>query len=111
MVIKIVLNKELLQAADQAAQRTRTNRSALVRDALRAHLRSLEIREKEECDRRGYARMPQTRDEALAWEDADGKVWLSYNSPDHLQQRHSFPAELEKNLTAVEPLLAQAVAD
>ena len=48
---------------------------------------------------------------ALAWEDADGKVWLSYNSPDYLQQRHSFPAELEKNLTAVEPFLAQAVAD
>jgi len=48
---------------------------------------------------------------ALAWEDADGKVWLSYNSPDYLQQRHSFPAELEKNIAAVEPLLAQAVAD
>ena len=47
---------------------------------------------------------------ALAWEDADGKVWLSYNSPDYLQQRHGFPSELEKNLAAVEPLLAQAVA-
>jgi uncharacterized protein (DUF302 family) len=47
---------------------------------------------------------------ALAWEDADGKVWLSYNSPDYLKQRHGFPAELEKNLAAVEPLLAQAVA-
>jgi uncharacterized protein (DUF302 family) len=29
---------------------------------------------------------------ALVWEDADGKVWLSYNSPDYLQQRHGFPA-------------------
>jgi uncharacterized protein (DUF302 family) len=48
---------------------------------------------------------------ALAWEDAGGKVWLSYNSPDCLQQRHGFPTELEKNLAAVEPLLAQAVAD
>lgn len=48
---------------------------------------------------------------ALVWEDTDGKVWLSYNSPDYLQQRHGFPAELEKNLAAVEPLLAQAVAD
>ena len=47
---------------------------------------------------------------ALAWEDADGKVWLSYNSPEYLQQRHGFPADLEKNLAAVEPLLAQAVA-
>jgi uncharacterized protein (DUF302 family) len=46
----------------------------------------------------------------LVWEDADGKVWLSYNSPDYLQQRHGFPAELEKNIAAIEPLLAQAVA-
>ena len=25
---------------------------------------------------------------ALAWEDADGKVWLSYNSPAYLKDRH-----------------------
>jgi uncharacterized protein (DUF302 family) len=25
---------------------------------------------------------------ALAWESVDGKVWLSYNSPEFLQQRH-----------------------
>ena len=47
---------------------------------------------------------------ALVWEDADGKVWLSYNSPDYLQQRHGFPADLEKNIAAIEPLLAQVVA-
>jgi uncharacterized protein (DUF302 family) len=47
---------------------------------------------------------------ALVWEDADGKVWLSYNSPDYLQQRHRFPADLEKNIAAIEPLLTQAVA-
>ncbi len=47
---------------------------------------------------------------ALVWEDADGKVWLSYNSPDYLQQRHGFPANLETNIAAIEPLLAQAVA-
>jgi uncharacterized protein (DUF302 family) len=48
---------------------------------------------------------------ALVWEDADGKVWLSYNSPDYLQQRHGFPADLEKNIAGIEPLLAQAVAN
>lgn len=48
---------------------------------------------------------------ALVWEDADGKVWLSYNSPDYLQQRHGFPADLEKNIAAIEPLLAQAVVN
>jgi uncharacterized protein (DUF302 family) len=25
---------------------------------------------------------------ALAWQDADGQVWLSYNDPEYLQQRH-----------------------
>jgi uncharacterized protein (DUF302 family) len=25
---------------------------------------------------------------ALVWESAEGKVWLSYNSPEFLQQRH-----------------------
>jgi uncharacterized protein (DUF302 family) len=25
---------------------------------------------------------------ALIWESADGKVWLSYNRPEYLQQRH-----------------------
>jgi uncharacterized protein (DUF302 family) len=25
---------------------------------------------------------------ALIWESADGAVWLSYNSPEYLQQRH-----------------------
>ena len=48
---------------------------------------------------------------ALVWEDADGKVWLSYNSPDYLLQRHGFPADLEKNIAAIEPLFAQAVAN
>jgi uncharacterized protein (DUF302 family) len=48
---------------------------------------------------------------ALVWEDADGKVWLSYNFPEYLRQRHGFPADLEKNIAAVEPLLAQVVAN
>ena len=46
---------------------------------------------------------------ALAWEDADGKVWLSYNSAEYLKDRHSIPAELVKNLAAVTPLLEEAV--
>jgi uncharacterized protein (DUF302 family) len=29
---------------------------------------------------------------ALIWESADGNVWLSYNSPEFLQKRHSLPA-------------------
>jgi metal-responsive CopG/Arc/MetJ family transcriptional regulator len=52
--IQIVLDKKLLHATNQAARRTRRNRSALVRDALREHLRRLEIRANEERDRQGY---------------------------------------------------------
>ena len=29
---------------------------------------------------------------ALVWESADGKVWLSYNSPEFLQRRHGLEA-------------------
>ena len=53
-IIQIVLDKKLLHAADQAAKRTQRNRSALVRDALREHLRRLELRASEERDRQGY---------------------------------------------------------
>jgi metal-responsive CopG/Arc/MetJ family transcriptional regulator len=67
-IVQIVLDKRLLQAADQAARRTKKNRSALVRDALREHLQRLEIRAREERDRAGYLKQPQARDETLAWE-------------------------------------------
>ena len=46
---------------------------------------------------------------ALFWEDADGKVWLTYNDPQYLQQRHNFPAELLPNIAAVSALFAKAV--
>ena len=47
---------------------------------------------------------------ALVWQDEAGKVWLSFNSPDYLQQRHGFPADLEKNIAVIEPLFDQALA-
>jgi uncharacterized protein (DUF302 family) len=46
---------------------------------------------------------------ALAWEDADGKVWLTYNSPELLQERHGVPAELTSKLNSVGALLEQTV--
>ena len=67
-IVQIVLDKKLLHAADQAAKRTRRNRSALVRDALREHLRRLELRACEERDRQGYSRQPQVDDESQRWE-------------------------------------------
>ena len=45
---------------------------------------------------------------ALAWEDADGTVWLSYNSPEYLQQRHNVPDDLIKNIAGAAALLQQA---
>ena len=45
---------------------------------------------------------------ALAWEDADGVVWLSYNSPEYLQQRHNVPHDLIKNLAGAAALLQKA---
>ena len=67
-IVQIVLDKKLLDAADRAAKRTRRNRSALVRDALREHLRRLELRASEERDRQGYSRNPQGDAEVLGWE-------------------------------------------
>jgi metal-responsive CopG/Arc/MetJ family transcriptional regulator len=67
--IQVVLDKKLLSAADQAARRTKQNRSALVRDALREHLRRLEMRTREERDREGYVRHPQKDDELHRWEE------------------------------------------
>ena len=66
--IQVVLDKRLLQATDRAARRTKRNRSALVRDALREHLRSLEIRTREERDRDGYASRRMAQEESLIWE-------------------------------------------
>ena len=62
--VQIVLDKKLLRAADQVARPTKRNRSALVRDALREHLQRLAIRDLEECDRAGYSKRRQSRDEA-----------------------------------------------
>jgi uncharacterized protein (DUF302 family)/uncharacterized membrane protein YidH (DUF202 family) len=44
----------------------------------------------------------------LIWEDIQGKVWLSYNSPAYLQQRHSVPQELLQNIAVAETLAAKA---
>ena len=66
--VQIVLDRTLLRAADRAARVTRQSRSALVRDALREHLRRLEVAIQERRDHQGYARHPQSRRDALIWE-------------------------------------------
>jgi len=46
---------------------------------------------------------------ALAWEDAEGTVWLSYNRPDYLQRRHEIPEEFMKNISGVGAVLEKAI--
>ncbi len=40
----------------------------------------------------------------LVWEDGEGKVWISYNSPAYLQGRHGLPRELVGVIAGVEAL-------
>jgi uncharacterized protein (DUF302 family)/uncharacterized membrane protein YidH (DUF202 family) len=44
----------------------------------------------------------------LVWEDGSGNVWVSYNSPAYLQERHDIPHELMQNIAVVETLAAKA---
>jgi uncharacterized protein (DUF302 family) len=44
----------------------------------------------------------------LIAEDADGKVWVSYNDPIYLKDRHNLPDDLLQNIAVVETLAAKA---
>lgn len=46
---------------------------------------------------------------ALVAEDAVGKVWLTYNGPEYLQERHGVPEQLIKNLAGAGTVIAKAV--
>jgi metal-responsive CopG/Arc/MetJ family transcriptional regulator len=66
--IQVVLEEKLLKDADRVVRRKKTNRSALIREALREHLHRLSIREKEDREREAYKKQPQDLSEILAWE-------------------------------------------
>lgn len=68
--IQIVLEKELLHATDRAARKRRVNRSALVREALRAHLKRLATAERERRDRDGHLARPLDDDDLGVWDEA-----------------------------------------
>ena len=46
----------------------------------------------------------------LVSEEAGGKVWLSFNSPEYLAQRHEIPADLVANIAGIRGLVAAAAA-
>jgi Arc/MetJ-type ribon-helix-helix transcriptional regulator len=66
--IQVVLGKALLRATDRAAKKRQVNRSALVREALRAHLAHLATVEREERDRAGYEDRPEEAGEFSVWD-------------------------------------------
>jgi uncharacterized protein (DUF302 family) len=45
----------------------------------------------------------------LVAEDEHGQVWVSYNSPAYLQQRHGVPDSLLPNIAGIEALAGAAV--
>ena len=48
---------------------------------------------------------------ALAWEDADGKVWLAYNDPAWIAQRHGLGAASAAAVNAMAAGLSVIVSD
>jgi uncharacterized protein (DUF302 family) len=47
--------------------------------------------------------------EALIWEDGQGRIRVSYNSPEYLGQRHNIPGALLKNNVGMGFLLQKVV--
>jgi uncharacterized protein (DUF302 family) len=46
---------------------------------------------------------------ALAWQDKDGKVRLSFNSAEYLKNRHNIPNDLLKNIAGLPSILQAAL--
>ena len=44
----------------------------------------------------------------LVAQDSQGKVWISYNSPEYLKERYGLPQDLLPNIALVENLAAEA---
>lgn len=44
----------------------------------------------------------------LVAQDGEGQVWISYNSPAYLQDRHGLPEELAQNIDVIEAVAASA---
>ena len=44
----------------------------------------------------------------LVAQDSQGKVWISYNSPEYLKERYGLPRDLLPNIAVVEKLAAEA---
>jgi len=71
--VQMTLEEDLVTAVDGAAKRLGTTRSAFTRDALRAALARIRVRELEQKQQEGYARKPVKKREFSIWERE--QVW------------------------------------
>jgi metal-responsive CopG/Arc/MetJ family transcriptional regulator len=72
--VQMTLDEELVSTVDRIARQLGTTRSAFTRDALRAALDRVRVRELEHKHRRGYARKPVRKGEFSVWERK--QVWV-----------------------------------
>ncbi|HEV7426452.1 MAG TPA: ribbon-helix-helix domain-containing protein [Thermoanaerobaculia bacterium] len=66
--IQVVIEEDLLRSADRAARQLKVNRSSLIRDALREHLRRLRVGDLERREREAYEKTPDDPAEFAAWD-------------------------------------------
>ena len=45
---------------------------------------------------------------ALAWQDAAGQVWISFNDPEYVARRHGLPEALAQNIAGAGALIQKA---
>jgi hypothetical protein len=43
----------------------------------------------------------------LIWEDGERRVWVSYNSPEHLKKRHNIPEGLIQNISGIRSIVEE----
>jgi metal-responsive CopG/Arc/MetJ family transcriptional regulator len=68
ITIQVVIEEDLLRSADQAARHLKVNRSSLIRDALREHLRRLRVADLERQEREAFDKKPDDPSEFAVWD-------------------------------------------
>jgi uncharacterized protein (DUF302 family) len=46
---------------------------------------------------------------ALSWQDGNGRVWLSFNSPQYIQDRFAIPESVVANISGIVSICEEAV--
>lgn len=69
MTIEVALEEPLVTKLDKAASTLAVTRADLIRDAVEAMLRRIEIKVLEQRDREGYERQPITQEEFGDWDE------------------------------------------